>query len=579
MNVAGFVALIQLPNHPPAPSIRPTVMVWAGARGLAPLIDDQDLLVLGNADAPHIALPQDAGMIWGHVFDRVTATRILSARNSLTVNAETFIARHWGGYIAIRRQAGSVEILRDPSGAVPCYYAEIDGTGIFTSIPAMLFDTGLCKPYIDWTIVAQSLAYRDLRPARTALRDVSELLPGMAARQVAGRLETRCLWSPWNFTRRTDEIQDLTTATSLLRDAVEQCVAAWVSCFERPIVEISGGLDSAIVAAGLAGTRSHAITFGPTVGDPDELPYARAIAGKLGLDLTVVSLDTADVDLQRSSAYDLPRPSARGFEQALDRPLQAQARETGADAYFSGGGGDNVLCSLQSALPAVDRIRRHGIGRGAYRTMFDIARLAQVTFWQVLAATARRSPRPGRTHPRAYRNRYLSDSATFALPWPAGHPWLEADPAALPGKRKHVWSLTGIYNYLEGHDRSAIAPIVSPLLSQPIVEVCLRIPSWLWCAGGNNRAVARAAFADRLPAAVIARRTKGAFDGFGAALIEANRPLLRDLLLDGALAREGLIARDQVARALDRPLSDGEQIVDLLALADVAAWANVWERR
>jgi hypothetical protein len=34
-------------------------------------------------------------------------------------------------------------------------------------------------------------------------------------------------------------------------------------------------------------------------------------------------------------------------------------------------------------------------------------------------------------------------------------------------------------------------------------------------AGGNNRAVAQAAFADRLPAPVVARRTKGAFDGFG----------------------------------------------------------------
>ena len=579
MNVASFIVLVQRPNLPTSQRIRQTITALADARGLAPLIDDQNLLVLGDRAAPHIALPEGAGLIWGHLFDRATATRLLAAKDDMMATADTFISRHWGGYVAIRRQAGSVEILRDPSGAVPCYYVEIEGTRIFTSRPELLFGAELCKADIDWTIVAQTLAFRDLRPARTALRGVSELLPGMAARLTGDRLETHCLWSPWAFTRPADEIDDLPTATSLLRDTVRQCVAAWAGCFSRPIVEISGGLDSAIVATGLAGTRSLAITFGPTVGDPDELPYARAIAGRLGLDLTVVSLNIADVDLRHSSARDLPRPCARGFAQAMDRPLQACAQAIGADAFFSGGGGDNVLCSLQSALPAVDRIRRHGIGPNTYRTMFDIARLAQVTVWQVLAATARRSLRPSRNHPPAYRNRYLADAATLDLPWPEGHPWLEANPAALAGKRKHVWSLTGIHTYLEGHGRLAIAPIVSPLLSQPIVELCLRIPSWLWCADGNNRAVARAAFAHSLPASVIARRSKGAFDGFGAALIDANRPLLRNLLLDGALAREGLIARDQVALALDRPVSDGEQIVDLLALADVAAWTSAWERR
>jgi asparagine synthase (glutamine-hydrolysing) len=579
VNVAGLAVLVQPPNHQPSTRIRQAIMAVADAHGLTPLIDDRDLLVLGDAAAPHIALPRGAGLIWGHLFDRATAARLLSAQESMMAPADIFIANHWGGYLAIRRRGGSVEILRDPSGALPCYQAAIDGTQVFTSRPALLFDSGLCKPDIDWTVVAQSLAFRDLRPARTALRGVSELLPGMAATLTGNQLETRCLWSPWTFTGRSLEIDNMPTATALLHDTVQQCVAAWGSCFTRPIVEISGGLDSAIVAAGLASSLPLALTFGPTIGDPDELPYARAIAGQLDLDLTTVSLDIADVDLQHSCAQDLPRPCARGFAQALDRPLQAQARAIGADAFFSGGGGDNVLCSLQSVLPAIDRIHRYGIGPGAYRTVVDIARLAQVTSWQVLATTARRALRARRRYPTAYRNRYLSEAATRDLPWPAGNPWLEAEPAALSGKRKHVWSLTGIHNYLEGHDRLQIAPIVSPLLSQPVAELCLRIPTWLWCAGGNNRAVARAAFADRLPAPVIARRTKGAFDGFGAALIDANRPLLCELLLDGPLVREDLIARDRVAQALDRPLSDGEQIVDLLALADVAAWVNAWEQR
>ena len=173
MNLAGFVVLAQMPNRPPATHVRQAIVTLAGARGLTPLIDDRNLLVLGDAAAPHIALPRGAGLIWGHLFDRATATRWWSAQDGMMTTADRFVANYWGGYLTIRRQGDTIEILRDPSGALPCYHAEIDGAHLFTSRPALLFDSGLCKPDIDWTVVAQTLAFRDLRPARTALRGVS----------------------------------------------------------------------------------------------------------------------------------------------------------------------------------------------------------------------------------------------------------------------------------------------------------------------------------------------------------------------------------------------------------------------
>ncbi len=116
-------------------------------------------------------------------------------------------------------------------------------------------------------------------------------------------------------------------------------------------------------------------------------------------------------------------------------------------------------------------------------------------------------------------------------------------------------------------------------MSQPLLEACLRIPSWLWCSGGNNRAIAREAFRDRLPAAVIDRRTKGSFDGFAQRLIHANRPLLREMLLDGTLSRQGFLDRPAVRTVLDSGALDSEALPQLLALADIEAWATNWERR
>src|SRR3546814_18791962 len=45
-------------------------------------------------------------------------------------------------------------------------------------------------------------------------------------------------------------------------------------------------------------------------------------------------------------------------------------------------------------------------------------------------------------------------------------------------------------------------------------SLCLSIPTWQWVRGGRDRAVARAAVADLIPALIAQRRTKGGPTGF-----------------------------------------------------------------
>jgi asparagine synthase (glutamine-hydrolysing) len=106
------------------------------------------------------------------------------------------------------------------------------------------------------------------------------------------------------------------------------------------------------------------------------------------------------------------------------------------------------------------------------------------------------------------------------------------------------------------------------------MEACLGIPSWLWCSGGINRAVARAAFAHALPAPVLARRGKGAFDSLAAQLLHANRSKIRDLLMDGYLTAHGILDKTGVLRALET--SDPGLTVRLWQLVDTEAWARSW---
>ncbi|MCW3847917.1 asparagine synthase C-terminal domain-containing protein [Sphingomonas sp. LB-2] len=480
---------------------------------LTTLVDAPGVIILGDANAASLTLPGGRGLIWGHLFEQVTFARVTDGvRPALLQPADELLRSHWGGYVAIRSFGDAVEVLRDPSGAVACYHAEIDGAHVVTSRPDLLLEHGLLLPAIDWTIVAQSLCYRDLRPARTALRGIDEVLPGMMLELRAGRAQSRCAWSPWTFAEPGPQSSDPATAAATLRACAMGSIGAWVDCFEAPIIEISGGLDSSLVTAGAAAvsTAASCITFGPAEGDPDERPWARAVAARTGLPLQELTPDASIVDIARTDSADLPRPCARALSQAFDAPLQALGRLQGADAFLGGGGGDSIFCLLHSALPVVDR-------------------------------------------------------------------WLEAPPHIAPGKRRHVWSIIAIQNHLEGYGREAIAPLVAPLMSQPILETCLTIPTWLWCSGGNNRAVAREAFRDLLPAAVIDRRTKVAFNGLVHRVIRASLPTLREILLGGVLARQGLIDTQTLEAHLKTVTTNDEKLPELMALVEVEAWSRHWE--
>jgi asparagine synthase (glutamine-hydrolysing) len=102
----------------------------------------------------------------------------------------------------------------------------------------------------------------------------------------------------------------------------------------------------------------------------------------------------------------------------------------------------------------------------------------------------------------------------------------------------------------------------------------------LWCSGGNNRAVARQAFADVLPSAIIDRRGKGSPDSFVIEIFEANRGALQALLEDGLLASHGLLDSDRVRAVLaDTAPVRGSAYGRVMQLADVEAWARSWTER
>jgi asparagine synthase (glutamine-hydrolysing) len=331
---------------------------------MAIIHDSSTLLVAADPALPRIELSNGRGTLLGYVFDRRTGTRLTAPFAGEESPAGVLAELIWGGYLALRTCNDTPEVFREPSGTLPCYHAEIDDTHIVTSRPDLLVSAGLVRPEPDWTILAQGLVYRDLKPARTAMRDIGEILPGIAARIFPTGIDTRCAWSPWTFAARATAKRDFIAAADRVGEALDLCLPAWAGCFERPLTEISGGLDSAIVTAGAAPGAPNltGITYAAIDGDPDETPYARAVAEHIGIALEVVHPESGGVDISNSDAAALPRPYSRIFGRPFDQAARRVGAMLQADAFFSGGGGDNVFSYQRSLSPAIDRIRATGWG-------------------------------------------------------------------------------------------------------------------------------------------------------------------------------------------------------------------------
>lgn len=559
---------------------------WSSGR-FEVALDVDTVRVTIEQGAKCLGLPGGLGIVMGRLFRRGEEKPVdtLSDREAdeiVDTSGACLIDHYWGGFVGVvlSRQSGLVHIIRDPSPEQPCYYVKARGALFAASDFALLHDRESWTATIDWQAVAAFLWRPQIRPERTCLAGLRELLAGERLTFDGEAARCEMTWSPWTFTRREALVVDRMQAITMLREAVTSAVRGWAGCFDHVLLGVSGGLDSSILAAVLRSspTRLTMLTMATQGRSGDERDYCRELGAFLSTPVIEAHENPNRVDLFRSDATHVPRPLARAFSQSADRVFDRIAGEHGVDAYMTGGGGDNVFCYLTSGASLADRIQVDGIGRGAIETAHDISRLTGAS----VAAVAWSAFQRGWLRKRAYRwplqGALLDPSTRDAVTAVGDHPWMDVPAKTLPGKATHVAWILGVQNALEGFARERERPILSPLMAQPIMEACLRIPTWHWVSGGLNRSAARAAFADSLPPSIVNRRSKGTPDSFAIELLDTHRAETLDYLLSGRLADQGILNRVAVEEALGRAaILRDVSFVDILRLVDSEAWIRAIE--
>lgn len=536
-------------------------------------------------------LLERGGVVLGRIFKTPSTSESRSfdereSRRIIESGGRDLVSSYWGRYIAFLRdhETSRIWVLRDATGAIPCHRSTVDGVDVYF-LRLEDFEQVFSPSYsINMRYVIGRLSYVTVCRRDTGIEEISMILPGECVEYQSGDRWASFYWNPLEVSVR-DVIEAEEDATRLMRSTLLTCVHAWASVFDSILLRLSGGVDSSIVLACLrdAPTKPRVLCLNNYArgADEDERLFARRAASRAGFPLiereavTFISFEPLK-HLRRA-----PYPLAWWGSGAAANDL---LREWGISAVFTGDGGDELFFRQGPLPPVADYLYMHLTPRQVVGLALNDARADDMSFWRVMRNALQYGVLK---RPWSIREQYRVNGREVIPPhvreaaWQDPsflHPLFNAVDGVPPGKinQAYLVSLHSARGFNPNSGTERVAH-VTPLNSQPLMELCLRIPLYVLRARGRDRAIVRNAFSTDLPPEIVRRRTKGGGNENLKAVLTQNSALIREMLLDGFLVREGLVDRQRLAEALSGSASRVRiHSLEILDYILIESWAVSW---
>lgn len=530
------------------------------------------------------------GVVIGDLFPRACAADPASPPGGDAAAQARRLSRNgWGRYVAVLRgrSDAAARVFRDPSGLVGALAWDLgDGVAVIASdvhsAPPGLAPRRLA---LNWDRIADFIVAPALGAMTPLFDDVVAVPPGGVLRTDALKAPAEFVWAPAHFA--ANDHRDLAAVAEALLAETDACVSALVSRFSPVVVELSGGLDSSVVAGaiGHTGQARHVaawLNYQDARPEADESAFARAVTDRLGVPLTTPSGWAQPIDLRALQEIgDWSWPAIGGVDAGRDRDERARLRASGAKAIVSGQGGDGVFFQFPTPLVLADAWKRDGLRALVSPLPAAVARRTRTSVWAALAK-ARAALGDGYSPPRTPSTLVPRERAeAFGR---EVHPWVRhAVGAGLPpAKLLHIQGVAVTHLYGGPSRRLQEADMLLPLFAQPVLELALGVAAPDLASERYDRPFQRRVYAARLPPEIVARRIKGDMSTYFGKLVAASLDTLRPYLLDGCLADAGLLDRRMLDRTLDGQTlmaGGGGRAMDVLNAAAVEAWVRHWQGR
>lgn len=542
-----------------------------------------------------------SGLVMGYLFhpkphqsDHTTPSQVGSFINESEtkkiVNSagKYLIDNYWGSYVSfIKDGENSLIFIRSPFCQFPVYLLNGDGKYLLFSDPSMSPILNQRRADIDWQYVSDLLKVPYSNGKSTAIKNISYLESGKSLILKMNSFHESQIWDIRDYYYPLFG-KDIEIIKSELRNITIKCFEAWSNIIDKSLLELSGGFDSSLVAAGMSSLKNKAdlvcVNFYTDSHDiGDERDFARAAARKAGYKLIEERLNASNIDV---GIYDrlYPRPSPfiiNPFANCAKRKLELAA-EYGASSMMTGDGGDGLFGYMGSNAAGLDYILENGPSFGMLSAAMQSARASDISFWSALGQMFL-------TWIKGENRKIFEKMGGEFAYWGINKELLNTSENVSinaiidgygrgipPGKAFQIMDITGRHEYYSMSPDMPLMDTIRPLLSQPIAEFCIKIPYYIHQFDGRDRGLARAAFADILAREVRLRQFKSNGNNAAYVALHSFRDFYVDYLLDGVLAKRGMIDRQAIELARKAGNLEDAQFVRIIHLASVEAWARVW---
>jgi asparagine synthase (glutamine-hydrolysing) len=258
-------------------------------------------------------------------------------------------------------QQAELLVARDPFGVKPLYYTQNSAGFYFASeLKALLLVPGVSRG-LNYDSLFRTLVFLWSPGPDTVLKEIIKLEPGHYLRVKNHKIIQKTLFSAWpEYHPHNLKVKQICADIhAALQESIQVQFIADV-----PVgAFLSGGLDSSLIVAmakKITGQVLECFTIQSNEADAgfvEDLPYAKAVADLLGVNLNIVESRPDIFKLFPQMIYHLDEPQADPA--CLNVALICKlARQRGIKVLFSGAGGDDVFTGYRRHYAA--RLERYG---------------------------------------------------------------------------------------------------------------------------------------------------------------------------------------------------------------------------
>ncbi|WP_158894271.1 asparagine synthase-related protein [Amycolatopsis anabasis] len=473
-----------------------------------------------------------------------------------------------GGATVVLACAGRVRVVTDAAGLHRVFSTrcgEVPVVASHADVLRRLVDAPLDRAWLAAKLASPEMP-SPVRETRSPFLGVAPVPAGHVLTVAGDRVRTSRWW------RAPDPVRGLDDGASELAAALTQAVGNPVGAVApgRVSVQLSGGLDSTTLAFLARAADPLLVTTAGSSPVDDDLAWARQAAAVLGAEHRVVGAGEIPQffsGLDRPIAAGMDEPCSFTAGAARQRHVAAILAAHNIVQHVNGQGGDEVLLAPLAWLP--------GRGRASWsrwRTVRGHAALHGVSAGALLAARARRPGYPVWLRRCALVLGQPVGTAVDLVGWEAAPllpPWAtreaeqvvaglltEVEPVPVdPDAGVHaavVRIRASAYRaklYADAMTAAGV-PTVMPFFDHAVVSACLAVRPECRTDPWRPKPLLRHAFRDRIPAEVLARRTKAHYNHDIFLGWKENREQVSTLLSGSRLVELGLVDPDRLRAEL-----------------------------